>query len=424
MLSTFVIALTLFAAQPTLAPPPASSLVRAVSDEPFLDLKFDEALAAAKKDQKIVMIDFFTTWCVPCKKLDKITWKDESVQAWIAKTAVALKLDAEKEVELAKRFHVEGYPTIVFVNADGQEIAHLVGFMEPADFLKEAASALGGKDAVTRVKEKFAGHDQGPMARQAIADALADEGKHEKALAEYLWCFDHGAEADPSYVGVRLSFLVGKIASLGAKYPPATKALESRRDAAETALFSEKGSSKDAAELFSLNDALHSSDRNIAAWERLDKAGKYDSSMRMACWFHVVKPLIEAKRYSDAVKAAGDLAAKAKWQLETRPPKSKSDNPEMDEMTNSILNRYTVSTVGQYYEAAVGAGETKTADAIADQLIAFDPAYTTYVELIDRARRADALEAARSMARRGIAAVPEKDRPIVQDALKRIPDSK
>jgi thiol-disulfide isomerase/thioredoxin len=398
-----------------------------IADAPFQDLTFDQALAAAKKEQKIVMVDFFTTWCVPCKKLDKITWKDADVQAWIAKTAVALKLDAEKEVDLAKRFKIESYPTILFVKADGSEIDRLLGFKEPAEFIPEATSALAGKDAVERVKEKMAGKADGPMARQSLGDALTARGKYAEALDEYLWCFDHGLEKEPSYVGVRISFLVSRIAELGSKYPPATQALEVRRDAAESALFSENGDSSNARELFSINGALEASDRNIAAWERLKKENKYDSSMRLAGWMFLVEPLVKAKRYADAVDAGGDLAAKAKWyiQLEGVSPKSKSSShEEADELTRSAEHLFMLSRVGALYEAAIGADQAKMSSSIADQLLSFDPGYSTYVELIDRAVRAGAFDTARAMAERGIAAVPEKTRPILQDALKRIPEKK
>jgi len=398
----------------------------AQSEAPFQDLSFDQALAAAKKEQKIVMIDFFTTWCVPCRKLDKITWKDADVQAWIAKTAIAVKLDAEKETELAKRFTIDSYPTIVFVKSDGKEIDRLLGFKEPAEFVRDATSALAGKDAVERVKEKMAGRDDGPMARQGIGDALAQQGKYAEALTEYLWCFDHGAEVSAAYTGVRLSFLLSSIASLGRKHPPAIKALESRRDAAESALFSDKGKDSNAAELFALNDALRATERNIAAWERLKKEGKYDGNTRSVVWIHIVKPLVEAQRYADAVEAGGDLAAKAKWEIQMasfRPTPRPSD-AKVDEGMAAITNGFTVSSVARYYEAAVGAGQSKVADSIADQLIAFSPAYQTYIELIERADRAGALDAARAMATRGLAAVPEKERRILQDALERIPDRK
>src|SRR5580765_4969291 len=85
---------------------------------PFQELGFDQALAAAKKDGKVVMIDFFTTWCGPCKRLDKVTWADADVQKWLGEKTVALKIDAEKEAKLADRFDVHAYPTIVFVKAD------------------------------------------------------------------------------------------------------------------------------------------------------------------------------------------------------------------------------------------------------------------------------------------------------------------
>jgi thiol-disulfide isomerase/thioredoxin len=398
-----------------------------IADAPFQDLTFDQALAAAKKEQKIVMVDFFTTWCVPCKKLDKITWSDADVQSWVAKTAVAVKIDAEKEVELAKRFHVESYPTILFAKPDGSEIDRILGFKEPADFVKEAKSALAGKDAVERVKEKMAGKTDGPMQRQRLGDALASQGKDAEALGEYLWCFDHGLEKDASYVGVRLSFLLSTIARLGENYPPALRALESRRDAAETALFSASGSSSNAAEVFAINDALKATDRNIAAWERMKKEGKYDGSMRLVAWIHLVAPLVEAKRYAEAAEAGGDLSAKANWYIQTaklRPQPKPSGDADLDELTGSIERRYTVAQVGVLYEAAVGADQSKMAASIADQLIEFSPGYPTYVELIDRAVRAGGLDAARAMADRGLAAVPEKDRPILQDARKRIPDQK
>jgi thiol-disulfide isomerase/thioredoxin len=404
------------------------------ADAPFQDLALDQAFAAAKKDGKIVMIDFFTTWCAPCKRLDKLTWPDKDVQEWVAKTAVAIKLDAEKEVEIAKRYHVESYPTILFLKNDGSEIDRIIAFKQPAEFLDEAKSLIAGKGAVERIKAKMSGGDVGAMEREEMANALAGKGKYEEALTQYLWCFDHGAEHDASYAGVRLSFLVSEIGELGTRYPPAKKALEERRDAAETALFSEKGAPANAAELFALNDALKASDRNVAAWERLTKEKRYDSSMRLVVWRHVVAPLVQKQRYADAVAAGGDLEGKARWEIQMAKAmpqlgkavaKSRESNDvDLDEIAATTGVHLTVSEVGRYYEAAVGAHQAKMADGIAQQLIAFSPTYPTYVELIDRATRAGDLDAARAMAERGIAAVPEKERAILQDALKRIPENK
>lgn len=100
------------------------------------------ALATAKQDGKHVVVDFFTTWCPPCKKLDRETWPAPAVTQWLDRHAILVKLDAEKHRELAARFRVEAYPTIVLLAPDGAEVERWVGFRGPDQFVREAASAI------------------------------------------------------------------------------------------------------------------------------------------------------------------------------------------------------------------------------------------------------------------------------------------
>jgi len=121
---------------------PAAPVAPELKDVAFHDIEFEEALLAAKRDGKVVFIDFFTTWCGPCKMLDKQTWPDPTVDEWLKENTVGLKIDAEKSVDLATRYQVQVYPTMVFIAPDGQLIGRLRGYMGPAAFLKKAERAL------------------------------------------------------------------------------------------------------------------------------------------------------------------------------------------------------------------------------------------------------------------------------------------
>lgn len=114
-------------------------------------------------------------------------------------------------------------------------------------------SAFGLQDAAPVELES------GSILRMRHAKQLADQGQYEESLKEYLWCFDEGFKQEPALIGVRGSFLLGEIAELGKKYPPATDALKSRRETAVTNLKAVKGTFTESMaemELKSLSNAL------------------------------------------------------------------------------------------------------------------------------------------------------------------------
>jgi thiol-disulfide isomerase/thioredoxin len=221
-----------------------TATVAAGDDEgPFRPMSFDQAKrAAAEGGKRMVVVDFYTTWCGPCKMLDQTTWKDQGVRDWLAKEAICLKIDAEKETALADKYWITAYPTILLLRPDGSEVDRLVGYRNAKTFLAEARDALAGNDSLSRARKKLegAGKDN-PMLRMSYGDALAQNGRNEEALAEYLWCFDHGLEHNQAFTGVRVSFLLLKIAQLGRTEPSALDELRKRRDAALKPLEEGKG---------------------------------------------------------------------------------------------------------------------------------------------------------------------------------------
>ncbi|MCY4058375.1 MAG: thioredoxin family protein, partial [Gammaproteobacteria bacterium] len=191
----------------------------------FHDLRFDQAAERAASEEKVVFIDFFTTWCLPCKVMDATTFKDPDVAAWLADHTVALKVDAEANEEnaaLARRFLVESYPNYVYVTPDGEVLDRITGKRDPDEFVADSEAILAGENAVTRATRALAEGDRNdPTLRMALGRAYAELGRHEDALREYLWCFDEGNVHRPAFRGVRLSYLLINIIALGQSHQPA-----------------------------------------------------------------------------------------------------------------------------------------------------------------------------------------------------------
>lgn len=113
------------------------------TDGPFHELPFDEALSWAEKAERPVIVDFFTTWCGPCKVLDRTTWKDPDVVRWLTEHTIALKLDAERETELAERYGIRAYPTVLVLDADGTERRRLLGLPQIEQWVRKRLRASG-----------------------------------------------------------------------------------------------------------------------------------------------------------------------------------------------------------------------------------------------------------------------------------------
>lgn len=64
-----------------------------------------------------IVIDFYATWCPPCKQLKPIL---DAVATSFAGEVAVYKVDVDQEPELAALFNIQSIPTLLYVSADGQ----------------------------------------------------------------------------------------------------------------------------------------------------------------------------------------------------------------------------------------------------------------------------------------------------------------
>lgn len=110
-------------------------------------LDFDKAVATAKKERKIVVVDFYTDWCGWCKKMDQDTYGHPEVVKYAREKLVMSKVNAESQQmtrfkdnemsyqQLAQSFGVRGYPATIFINENGELLTSVSGYLKADQFL-------------------------------------------------------------------------------------------------------------------------------------------------------------------------------------------------------------------------------------------------------------------------------------------------
>ncbi len=102
----------------------------------FFNGSWEKALIAAEKSNKLIFLDLYTTWCGPCKMMDKDIFPQPEVGDFMNAAFINVKMDAERAGKLlAKQFHVNSYPFLAFVTPQEIIIGGIPGATQAHVFL-------------------------------------------------------------------------------------------------------------------------------------------------------------------------------------------------------------------------------------------------------------------------------------------------
>lgn len=118
----------------------------------FQHLTLGEAVAKAKAEGKMVFVDLYTSWCVPCKMMADKIFPDPKLGEFMNEKFVCVKYDTEKEEDgkvLAGKYSVQAYPTFLILNSN-QELENQIvgGVANPEEFRAKVEEALKASIAV------------------------------------------------------------------------------------------------------------------------------------------------------------------------------------------------------------------------------------------------------------------------------------
>lgn len=106
----------------------------------FFEGRWKDALAKAKKENKLVFLDAYASWCGPCKLMQARTFPDKKLGDFFNKKFVSVKMDMEKGEgpALADVYPLDAYPTLFFLDANGRVVKKVIGLHSPDELLAVA----------------------------------------------------------------------------------------------------------------------------------------------------------------------------------------------------------------------------------------------------------------------------------------------
>ncbi len=109
-------------------------------------VSIEKGLKDAKDSDKKILVNVYTDWCDFCKKMTNTVYPDSTVRSSVYEHFVSVGLNAESEKmvryqgedltekQLARKLGIRSYPTMLFLNSDGELILQSNGYMPANDF--------------------------------------------------------------------------------------------------------------------------------------------------------------------------------------------------------------------------------------------------------------------------------------------------
>jgi thiol-disulfide isomerase/thioredoxin len=265
----------------------------------FTDQPFEQARTAAEQQQKLLLVDATADWCPPCKEMDRTTWVDPRVEKWLGERAIAIQVDVDAEPEVARELRIRAMPTVI-VFKNGAEFDRVVGYRSADQLLSWLEGVEAGRTSLDALRDEAGGRGarENVEARLELARSLSQGGKYEEAAEAYEWLWLNMLEHQPSYAGVRVSFMAGDMEALAREHPAARDRFKALRDQTEARLKQEPRTWDDLTDWIVLNRVIDDQDATLAWVDRIKGTDSGKETLRRVNYL-VDDLLLDRGRWAD-----------------------------------------------------------------------------------------------------------------------------
>ncbi|ERJ61363.1 hypothetical protein M472_21645 [Sphingobacterium paucimobilis HER1398] len=136
----------------------------------------EESLKEAKQQKKLVFVDFYTSWCGPCKALSANVFPQQIVGDFYNEKFISVKIQCDDSgygVALGKQYKVAAYPTLMFLDGNGDIVHSTAGAPDAQGLIELGKTALDPqKNQLSLLKEWDSGNREEAFMRKYFSSLM------------------------------------------------------------------------------------------------------------------------------------------------------------------------------------------------------------------------------------------------------------
>jgi len=168
----------------------AGCMVSAQDGIQFFEGTWAETLAKAKSENRLIFMDAYAVWCGPCKQMSAKVFPEKMVGDFYNSNFIPVKIDMEKGegLALAKLYNVRAYPTLLYINWNGEVVHRAVGGRQAEPFIELGKVAMDDTRNFRSVEQAYLRNPDDVTTMIAYATALKDgyDRSYTQVVSKYL----------------------------------------------------------------------------------------------------------------------------------------------------------------------------------------------------------------------------------------------